>query len=244
MKSKCAVEHCTNRHFILESEFKVLCRYYNIQLVSSQLLIFTRSKCPFYPASPYLIVAVYSLSFITNVYKFLLFRRVLVNINLRLLPLGSPNSADVTSNNIQTNNQTALASPFIKMEFDGERSFHYSLTLHVTCLYVVPTSEAMSFMRELMAYYSLLESSPGSRSSGGAAASSPSVADPTDLKDSYVSLLSLDSHQDRLSSVSGAVGYAMGFDAHSGNSLFTNGLGSSCQLYGTLVIEIIFHFCK
>jgi len=94
----------------------------------------------------------------------------------------------------------------------------------------------MSFMRELVAYYSLLESSPGSSSSGGAAASSPSVADATDLKDSYVSLLSLDNHQDRLSSVSGAVGYAMGFDAHSGGSLFANGLTTTCQLYGSLVI--------
>lgn len=119
------------------------------------------------------------------------------------------------------------------------------IVIYVTILLPVPTSEAMTFLRELVAYYSLLESSPGSSSSGGAAASSPSVTDPTDLKDSYVSLLSLDSHQDRLSSVSGAVGYAMGFDAHTGGSLFSNGLSTSCPLYGTMVMStkhILFFF--
>ena len=100
----------------------------------------------------------------------------------------------------------------------------------------MPTSESMSFLRELVSYYSLLESSPRSSSSGGAAGSSPSVADASDLKDSYVSLLSLDGHQDRLSSVSSAVGYAMGFDAHANGSLFTNGFGLNSPNYGTLVI--------
>lgn len=106
-------------------------------------------------------------------------------------------------------------------------------SLYCSVYDIVPTSEGMTFMRELVAYYSLLESSPGSSSSGAAAAaSSPSAADASDLKDSYVSLLSLDSHHDRLSSVSGAVGYALGFDGHASGSLYTNGLGA---LYGTMV---------
>lgn len=50
-----------------------------------------------------------------------------------------------------------------------------------------------------------------------------------------MSLLLLDNQQDCLSSVSGAVGYAMGFDAHSGGQIFTNGLSTQCPLYGTMV---------
>jgi len=86
--------------------------------------------------------------------------------------------------------------------------------------------EAASFLRELVAYYSLLESS--------SAVSLAAASEPP--KDSYISLLSLDTHNDRASSVTGASGYCMPIDSHS----FTNGLGSPCTLYGTMVTVCCF----
>ena len=82
--------------------------------------------------------------------------------------------------------------------------------------------EAVSFLRELVAYYTLLESS--------SAVSLAAASEPP--KDSYISLLSLDTHNDRASSVTGASGYCIPIDSHS----FTNGLGTPCTLYGTMVI--------
>jgi len=87
--------------------------------------------------------------------------------------------------------------------------------------------EAASFLRELVAYYTLLESS--------SAVSLAAASEPP--KDSYISLLSLDTHNDRASSVTGASGYCIPIDSHS----FTNGLGTPCTLYGTMVI-IMFLF--
>jgi len=84
--------------------------------------------------------------------------------------------------------------------------------------------EAASFLRELVAYYTLLESS--------SAVSLAAASEPP--KDSYISLLSLDAHNDRASSVTGASGYCMPIDSHS----FTNGLGTPCTLYGTMVTTL------
>jgi len=86
----------------------------------------------------------------------------------------------------------------------------------------VPSMEAVSFLRELVAYYTLLESS--------SAVSLAAASEPP--KDSYISLLSLDTHNDRASSVTGASGYCMPIDSHT----FTNGLATPCTLYGTMVI--------
>jgi len=92
--------------------------------------------------------------------------------------------------------------------------------------FLVPTVEAASFLRELVAYYTLLESS--------SAVSLAAASEPP--KDSYISLLSLDTHNDRASSVTGASGYCMPIDSHS----FTNGLATQCTLYGTMVIVFLF----
>jgi len=92
--------------------------------------------------------------------------------------------------------------------------------------FLVPSMESASFLRELVAYYTLLESS--------SAVSLAAASEPP--KDSYISLLSLDSHNDRASSVTGASGYCIPVDSHS----FTNGLGSPCTLYGTMVIVFLF----
>jgi len=87
--------------------------------------------------------------------------------------------------------------------------------------------EAVSFLRELVAYYTLLESS--------SAVSLAAASEPP--KDSYISLLSLDSHSDRASSVTGASGaYCLPIDSHA----FTNGLGPPCTLYGTMVSCVLF----
>jgi len=95
--------------------------------------------------------------------------------------------------------------------------------------FLVPSMESVSFLRELVAYYTLLESS--------SAVSLAAASEPP--KDSYISLLSLDNHNDRASSVTGASGYCIPIDSHS----FTNGLGTPCTLYGTMVITFLFIIC-
>ena len=82
-------------------------------------------------------------------------------------------------------------------------------------LFLVASSEALSFFRELMAYYTLIESNPN-------AATAP--------KDSYTTLATLDEHTDKDTSMAASYS-SMSFDPH----IFSNGVPTSCSLYGVMV---------
>lgn len=78
----------------------------------------------------------------------------------------------------------------------------------------VPSSQAMTFFRELVAYYTLLESGVDS----GPAANG---------KTAYNAVNSLDNQQDKASTFGG-----MTFDPH----MFATNMSPSCSIYGNMVM--------
>lgn len=78
----------------------------------------------------------------------------------------------------------------------------------------VPSSQAMTFFRELVAYYTLLESGVDS----GPAANG---------KTAYNAVNSLDNQQDKASTFGG-----MAFDPH----MFATNMSPSCSIYGNMVM--------
>lgn len=90
--------------------------------------------------------------------------------------------------------------------------FPVQLTMSIM-LWLVPSSQAMTFFRELVAYYTLLESGVDSGPSANG-------------KTTYNAVNSIDNQQDKASSFGG-----MGFDPH----MFATNIPSSCSIYGNMV---------